>query len=127
MTLLMLQSIKRAYRLDRKNCKLHSCLIRFHEYILTTKDLLPKAVREVVDKEVRPMLDGKAPKELNDLFLQKNANCLEAVYQGAKMLYHLDSSKQSQALALVMNFNENMKDINIQVIVIPPLIFSFIF
>lgn len=117
-TLLMLQSIKRAYRLEYENCKLHSCLVRFADYITRVRETMPSAVRDVVDKEVRPMFDGRGPKELNDNFLQKNSKCLEAIFQGAKMLYYLDHSAQASSLSLVMSFSEDLNDVSIEVSVL---------
>lgn len=113
--LLMLQSIKRAYKLDSNHPKLHSCLIRFYEFINQSKDCWDPAVEEVVRKEVKVLLKDKDAKQLNKEFLERHSKSLEHVLEGAKMMYYLDPKNQSDALNLVINFDNNYCDINIQV------------
>lgn len=43
----MLQSLKRAYQVDPKNPKLHSCLIRFYQFIQENKGSWDPSVEQV--------------------------------------------------------------------------------
>nr|CAH7754284.1 unnamed protein product [Callosobruchus chinensis] len=36
--LLMLQSLKRAHKVEPRNPRLHSCLVRFYQYVQNVKD-----------------------------------------------------------------------------------------
>lgn len=111
----MLQSIKRAYKLNSNHPKLHSCLIRFYEFINQSKDSWDPAVDEVVKQEVKVLFENKDAKQLNKEFLERYSKSLEYVLEGAKMIYYLDPKNQSDALSLVTNFDNNYYDINIQV------------
>lgn len=113
--LLMLQSIKRAYKLDPNNPKLHSCLIRFYGHINQSKESWDPAVEEVVKSEVKTLFNNKDYKQLNKEFLETYSNSLEAVLEGSKMLYYLDPKEQVKSLFLVTNLDNKYKDVNIKV------------
>lgn len=111
----MLQSIKRAHQIDPSNPKLHTCLIRFYEAINQSKKDWDPAVKEVVENEVTVLFNNKDIKQLNKEFLEKYSNSLEAVLEGAKMLYYLDSKNQNTALRLVTSLDNKYHDINVDV------------
>lgn len=111
----MLQSIKRAYKLDANHPKLHSCLIRFYEFISQSKDGWDPAVDEVVKQEIKVLFEEKDAKQLNKDFLKRHSKSLEHVQEAAKMMYYLDPKNQSDAINLVINFDNNYCDVNIQV------------
>lgn len=111
----MLQSIKRAYKLDPNNPKLHSCLIRFYAHVNQSKDKWESAVEEVVKSEVKNLFNDKDAKQLNKEYLEKYSNSLECNLEGAKMYYHLDNKEQATALKLVTNLDNKYKDVNIKV------------
>lgn len=111
----MLQSIKRAHSLDASHPKLHSCLIRFYEFVNQKKEPWDPAVEEVLKAEVKGLFNGKDSSQLNREFLEKYSNSLEAVLEAAKMLYHLDPKNQSTAVSLVTTLDNKYNDINIQV------------
>lgn len=111
----MLQSIKRAHKLDANNSKLHSCLIRFHEFINQNTEDWEPAIEEVVKQEAKILFGDKDAKQLNNEFLERHSKSLEHVLEGAKMIYHLDPKNQNDALRLITNFDNNYQDVNIQV------------
>ncbi|KAJ8945753.1 hypothetical protein NQ314_009062 [Rhamnusium bicolor] len=113
--LLMLQSLKRAHKVDPKNPKLHSCLIRFLQIIQDHKDNWDPSVEEVVTKETKVYFDGKDAHQLNKEFLENNSDSLKAVFEGAKMMYHLDNKTQCQAVSLVTSLDNKYQDVNIEV------------
>ncbi|XP_060532517.1 N-alpha-acetyltransferase 15, NatA auxiliary subunit [Cylas formicarius] len=106
--LLMLQSIKRAHRVDAANAKLHGCLARFLRVIDDQKEWDP-AVVEVVASETKAFLDARDVARLNERFLSRNADSLAAAHEAAKVLYHLDPANQKRALDLVLTNVDNNK------------------
>lgn len=84
--LLMLQSIKRAFRLDRSNPELHSCLVRFELKLVTlrkrTDPVVEQPVLTVIQQEIEPILRGRSAAQINEEFLAKNSNSLPALYEG---------------------------------------------
>lgn len=111
----MLQSIKRAHKLNPSNPKLHSCLIRFYAHVNQSKESWDAAVEEVVKSEVKSLFNDKDAKQLNKEYLEMHSNSLECILEGAKMLYHLDNKEQTKALSLVTNLDNKYKDVNINV------------
>ncbi|XP_056647999.1 N-alpha-acetyltransferase 16, NatA auxiliary subunit [Diorhabda sublineata] len=113
--LLMLQSLKRAYKVDSTNPKLHSCLIRFHQFVQKNKGSWDFNVEQVIRQETKVYFEGKDAISLNKEFLEKNSNSLKAVLEGAKVMYRLDSKKQSEAISLVTSLDNKYHDVNIEV------------
>lgn len=113
--LLMLQSLKRAHKVDPKNPKLHNCLIRFYLFIQKDQLKWDSSVEEVISKETKIFFENKDVYILNKEFMENNCNSLKAIYEGARVMYQLDNNNQSQALSLITNLGNKYKDIDIQV------------
>ena len=111
----MLQSIKRAHKLNPEDAKLHTCLIRFYEVMQKNKEGWDPVIEEVIAKETEVLFGGKNADELNTGFLQRNSNMLEATLEGARMLYYLDPKNKSSAVSLVTNVDNKFVDVNIEV------------
>lgn len=111
----MLQSIKRAYKLNPTHPKLHSCLIRFSEVINRNKDNWDPIILEVINQEMEPLFKGKDAGQMNKEFLELNSNRLEASLEAAKMMYYLDPKSLSNALSLVTSLDNKFVDINLEV------------
>jgi len=109
----MLQSIKRAHRLNSAHPKLHSCLVRFCGVLNQNKDTLDPVVKEVIEQEKVMLLKSKDAAQLNRDYLDTYCNSLEAVLEGARMLYYLNPKMQSTALGLVTNLDNKYQDVNI--------------
>jgi hypothetical protein len=99
--LLMLQSVKRALKVDPNHPQVHSCLIRLHRF-LTKGDLLSEnvshpAVASVLNSETQPLFSNHNDAEqLNKEFLEQNKNSLPHLLQGhflnnnkLKLIYEL--------------------------------------
>ncbi|XP_065201361.1 N-alpha-acetyltransferase 15, NatA auxiliary subunit [Planococcus citri] len=116
--LLMLQSIKRAFRLDSSNAELHSCLIRFELKLVSLRKQTEPSVEEpvltVLQKEMEPILRGRTAAQINKEFLAENSRSLPVLFEGAKMMYLLDPSKQDEAIKLATTLDPNIDDISIQ-------------
>lgn len=111
--LLMLQSIKRAWKIDPTNPRLHSNVIRFY-CIVSRKTDLPDPVRTVLSQEMDKIYGDKNANELNEEFLSRFSNSLPHLLQGARMKYSLDNLSQEKALNYVTNLNNQMKGVSIQ-------------
>lgn len=111
----MLQSLKRAHKLSPTNPKLHSCLIRFWQFTQQDKANWETSLAEVISIETRPWFNGKDAPLLNKEFLEVNSNSLKAVFEGAKMMYHLDNRTQNQAMMLVTGLDNKYNDVDIEV------------
>uniref|UniRef100_A0A6P7GYM4 N-alpha-acetyltransferase 16, NatA auxiliary subunit-like n=1 Tax=Diabrotica virgifera virgifera TaxID=50390 RepID=A0A6P7GYM4_DIAVI len=114
-SLLMLQSLKRAYKVDPKNPKLHSCLIRFYQFVQKNKTSWDPNVDQVITQETKVYLEGKDAVSLNKEFLEKNSNSLGAVLEGAKVMYELDKKRQNEAISLATSLDNKYDDVNIEV------------
>ena len=79
--LLMLQSIKRAHRLDPNNPKLHSYLILYHGYLARWQGNLDASVATVLKQEMEPIFRARDPHQMNAEFLAANSNSLEALLE----------------------------------------------
>lgn len=112
--LLMLQSIKRAFRLEPDNCELHSCLVRFVESVSEKIDTLDAPVMDVINQAMEPITLGRNARQMNEDFLKQHANSLPAVLQAARMMYFLDKSRQDEAIQLATKL-DGMNGINLEV------------
>lgn len=102
-TLLMLQSIKRAHRLDPNNPDLHSCLVLFMRH--TDEAKLEGAVAEVVKLQTSEIFSNSDASQFNADFLKKNGKSLPHLFQAARMMYLLDPTAQAKALWLATNLD----------------------
>lgn len=112
--LLMLQSIKRAHRLDPNNPKLHSCLILCHGYLTRRQGSLDTAVATVLKQEMEPIFRGRDVHQMNAEFLAANSKSLEALFESARMMYHLDPSKQETAISLATTLDKDIEGVTLQ-------------
>ncbi|XP_021921267.1 N-alpha-acetyltransferase 15, NatA auxiliary subunit isoform X1 [Zootermopsis nevadensis] len=112
--LLMLQSIKRAHRLDPDSPKLHSCLILCHGYLTRWQGNLEASVATVLKQEMEPIFRGRDARQMNAEFLAANSKSLEALFESARMMYHLDPSKQETAIKLATTLDKDIEGVNLQ-------------
>ncbi|CAK9185925.1 unnamed protein product [Ilex paraguariensis] len=116
--LLMLQSIKRAFRIDPKNVELHSCIVRFAVKLVTLKKQTEPAtespVLTVIEQEMEPILRGRSADQINKEFLAENSNSLPALFEAARMMYLLDESKQEEAVKLTTSLEPHITDVDLQ-------------
>ena len=71
----MLQSIKRALKVDPSDPKVHGCLIRFQKFI--EENSIAGPVKQVLDQETQSIFTTKLAKDRNEQFMQKNDAVLE--------------------------------------------------
>ncbi|XP_071055801.1 N-alpha-acetyltransferase 15, NatA auxiliary subunit isoform X2 [Onthophagus taurus] len=114
--LLMLQSIKRAFKLNPNNPKLHSCLIRFYLIMEQNKKTWDEVVSSVIFQESEHFYRGKDAKQLNKEFMDSNSNSLPATFEACKIMYLLDGKTSNIALKFITDLDTNKyTDISIEI------------
>ncbi|KAF4525642.1 hypothetical protein B566_EDAN001242 [Ephemera danica] len=111
--LLMLQSIKRAFRLDPESPALHSCLVRFLVFLARSGSLDP-AVTEVVNQETKNIFKGRDARQLNAQFLARHGRSLPARLEVARMMYLLEPSSQDSAISLATALDAELEKVDLQ-------------
>jgi len=93
----MVQSVKRALKVDPNHPQVHSCIIRLHRF-LTNGDLLSEsvshpAVAAVLNSETQPLFSNQQDAEqLNKEFLEKNNNSLPHLLQGDHIFFNIPTN-----------------------------------
>ncbi|XP_035892873.1 N-alpha-acetyltransferase 15, NatA auxiliary subunit [Anopheles stephensi] len=103
--LLMLQSLKRARKIDANNAVLHSCIVRFYraleQRLASPDNAVDPSVRVVIDRERENLFHGHPSAiALNDAYLAANRDNCDAVYEAAKIMYTLDEKRRDEAITL---------------------------
>ncbi|XP_074155294.1 N-alpha-acetyltransferase 16, NatA auxiliary subunit isoform X2 [Sminthopsis crassicaudata] len=111
--LLMLQSVKRAFAINRNNPWLHECLIKFSSSVSNHSNL-PEIVNKVLTQEMQKIFINKDLESFNEEFLKHNATSIQHQLSGAKMMYFLDESRQEKAIAIATRLDETIKDKNVK-------------
>uniref|UniRef100_A0A7N4P6Q3 N-alpha-acetyltransferase 16, NatA auxiliary subunit n=1 Tax=Sarcophilus harrisii TaxID=9305 RepID=A0A7N4P6Q3_SARHA len=111
--LLMLQSVKRAFAINRNNPWLHECLIKFSSSVSNHSNL-PEIVNKVLTQEMQKIFVNKDLESFNEEFLKHNATSIQHLLSGAKMMYFLDESRQEKAIAIATRLDETIKDKNVK-------------
>lgn len=98
--LIMLQALKRAYKIDPENATLHGCIVRFIQLLDKQLCNANEFVKIVIKKETESELPiiGKNSKQVNDEFIARNKDSAEAVIAGA--LAHYNESPTSKTKAI---------------------------
>ena len=84
--LLMVQSVKRALKVDANHPELHSCLIRLFRFLeeekLLSDAVSNAAVAAVLKTESQTLFNNLDATQLNKEFLEHKANSLPHLHQG---------------------------------------------
>ncbi|XP_041133102.1 N-alpha-acetyltransferase 15, NatA auxiliary subunit isoform X2 [Polyodon spathula] len=112
--LLMLQSVKRAFAIDRHHPWLHQCLVRFLKAVSENKDL-PESVLAVLKQETKRLFGETCAKSFNEAFLRKHSNSIPHRVAAAKMMYYLDSSTEKKAIELATALDESLNNRSVMI------------
>ncbi|XP_053616386.1 N-alpha-acetyltransferase 15, NatA auxiliary subunit [Plodia interpunctella] len=97
--LLMLQSLKRAWRLNSSHHHLHDCLLRFHGFLESGAELNPH-VLTVLHKESQPMFLGRSAVQMAEEYLMETGQqSQESALWGARALRRLRPERTPRARA----------------------------
>ena len=88
--LLMLQSIKRALKLNTEDPRLHFCLARFQLFVEKNGNKMAEAVKKVIENEGKDIFSLKTAKARNDQFMLKNSSSLDHRVLGKSSLNTTD-------------------------------------
>jgi len=108
-TLLMLRAIKQALTLDPNNLQLQGCLIRFLNFVEKSKTT-PDIVQNVLKDSYPDALKGKSASQLNDAFMKKHPNDLEAQFIGGKMMHILSEGDAGKAVTMVTKLDPSLSN-----------------
>jgi len=84
----MLQSIKRAWRIEPENALVHSCLVRFLVFRSSVDDLAP-AVTQVIHSETQSIFQARDARQMNAQYLARHGRSLPARLEGAYTLKNI--------------------------------------
>lgn len=116
-SLLMLQSLKRAWRLDANSARLHECLMRFRVLVegAEMQQTMSEAVKQVLAGAAQKVFNfgGQSPKQWNEAFMQLNGQSLAHVWAGAQVMAVLEPTRKAEAVRLVIGFD--VKDLRLEV------------
>lgn len=100
--LIMLQSLKRAYAIDKNNAVLHGCIARYIRLMQTKMPQANESVRIVIQQEKMLPINGKTCMQLTTEFVAENKNSAEALVESAKVHFNDPSSSKAKAMELLM-------------------------
>lgn len=108
--LLMLQSLKRAHKLEPGNPELHTCFVRFLKYRLekfgSDSD---SPVSQVSNLELNKLLNTTDPTQLNEDFLNNHQESLPHRLQAARSMALLDSIQRERALSIGTSLQSHLQ------------------
>lgn len=106
--LLMLQSLKRAVKIDPNHPIVHSCIIKYQKSLNEMQNDMDENVKNVINIEANTLFKGKQrPNELNEFYLEQNKNSFDSVIEVAKSMYILDNGKKQDAIKLITSFSSD--------------------
>uniref|UniRef100_A0A3B3STV5 N-alpha-acetyltransferase 15, NatA auxiliary subunit n=2 Tax=Paramormyrops kingsleyae TaxID=1676925 RepID=A0A3B3STV5_9TELE len=112
--LLMLQSVKRAFSIDKDHPWLHQCVVRFFKAVSESKGLAVP-VSTVLKREISQLFGESNPKRFNEASLNKHSDSISHRLAAAKMMFYLDSSTEKKAIELAIALDESLSNRTIQI------------
>jgi peptide alpha-N-acetyltransferase len=116
--MLMLQSLKRAIRLDSSNAYLQKQLVLFFNFVEAQKEQLNEAINKVLEIEMIKLIANEKVSsafELNQRFLQRNSNSFLHRIESSKLMHILangDNNKLSSKPNEIDVIIENLENLN---------------
>lgn len=103
--LIMLQALKRAYKIEPENATLHGCIVRFikllDKQLSGANEFVKIVIKEEIEREL-PVI-GKRSKQVNDEFIARNKDSAEAVIAGALAHYNESPDNKTKAIDTLMS------------------------
>lgn len=119
--MLMLQSLKRAVKIDRANPTLQKQLVLFYNFVKTRNEPLHEAIEEVLKLEMKKLIgeqnDISTALDLSERFLQMNPNSFPYRIENSRLVTQLDrnnSIKKPQSIKTVMKDFEQLQGVSIE-------------
>jgi len=108
--LLMLQSLKRAHKLDAENPELHTCFVKFlqlRQEKFGSDTTSP--VAQVINLELNTLLTTTDPTQLNEDFLNKYQESLPHRLQAARSMVLLDSIQRERGINIATSLESHLE------------------
>lgn len=103
--LLMLQSLKRACRINAEHPGVYSCLMRYYGVLENQSAAMDASVKTVIDAERKNLFNGCTAKQLAEQFTKKHGGSMEHLLETAKWMYTADKTKRKEAIDKITSFN----------------------
>jgi len=113
--LLMLQSVKRAFKCDPTNARLHQCLVRLLLKVQESRGEYSETVNKVLTQEINAMMKEQDLVKYNNQFLQQNPKSIHTQIAAGKCMYYINKEKREEALQHVTNLSDDLTDVDLQV------------
>ncbi|KAK6626245.1 hypothetical protein RUM43_006552 [Polyplax serrata] len=113
--LLMLQSIRRAHKVEPDHPLLHTCIIRYKLYLDVHVARMEESITTVINETMKPIWGEKDAKTLNAEYLKAHKHSIRHVLQGTRMLYYLEPQQQKIAVSLATCLDEGVEGVSIEV------------
>ena len=97
--LLMLQAIKKIMSLDANSKALHSCFVRFLNYVELNKAEFNPSTIKALETSLPKQLNSTTAVNLNDKFLADNSADLKSLFIGYKLQVFLDQTAAEAAVS----------------------------
>jgi len=115
--MLMLQSLKRAIRLESSNPTLQKQLVLFFNFVEAHKEQFNDAINKVLELEMIKLIGNErvsSALELNERFLQRNSNSFAYRIESSKLMHILspDNNKQLSKPNAIDIIIQNLEDLN---------------
>lgn len=112
--LLMLQSIKRGWAIDRTLPAFHECLVKFKLLVDQKIGQVSESVAAVLKQQMEHIYGSSDAATLNKEFLQANQNSLPHRLAAAKMSYMLDANSRDQSITLATSLSNDLTGITVR-------------
>lgn len=113
--LLMLQSIKRAFKCDPTHPQLHLCVIRFLLKVREDFEQYDKTVNIVLDKEMTQLVKEQDLNVCNLKYLNQNETSFPARVAVGKSMYHIDNGQKEKGMALIMDLDDSLEGLDLPI------------
>lgn len=118
--MLMLQSLKRAVRIDPTNATLHRQLVLFYDLTETQKEQFAAPLKQVLDLELKKLAGEKitSASALGDHYLKQNSNSFVHRYESAKLMAMLNKdnfeAKRNAVNLLCSQELDTLEDVSLE-------------
>jgi len=110
--LMMLRSILKALSIDANSMKLHSCMVRFLDFISKNKDTMKEPLKKVLESSMPALLKGKSADQLNTSFLGEHASDVGGLLVGLGLNVKMKPKETGPAVKLLTNLDPDMSNMN---------------
>lgn len=113
--LLMLQSIKRAFKCHPTNPRLHDCIVRYVLKVKADRCKYNVTVNTVLDQEFKMLVQEDDIEKYNNRFLENNSKSLLSHIAVGKSMYCINKEKKVLAMKHLTSLDGNLTDVTLPI------------